>query len=188
MANRSYLYAFDTIDNKNQYKDLSEWNWGIPISHKVLCSGDPKAVNTHIWEYDKTPIAVQCDYQKGLENFKLFLELLLQRDDITNKADLEKEIKEALSFFDDDRKTSQYFLLEAGEILDISGDLADAAEDLQSDVEVLSRQFDEYRSSKKVGSLISYFLDEAAKAWEENLGLYFTHVLYFHMGSWKKEN
>ncbi len=122
MANRSYLYAinFDNTTEDLQQKDrkivgLSEYNYDIPLSYRILVSQDTALAYSIIWEYEK-PIAIQGDFAKGKEKLFHFLDSLLTKS-ISEKDLLENEIKETKNFLNAHK--SKYILLECGEIFEM---------------------------------------------------------------------
>jgi hypothetical protein len=75
MANRSYLYAtntvpgIDVIQSKRQIIGISEWNYDVPVVYKLLLSGNPRLCKSSIWDVPDL-IAIVGDYSLGLERLK----------------------------------------------------------------------------------------------------------------------
>ena len=129
MANRSYLYSIDTkptADNSNnKIIGLSEWNYIVPLSHRILLSGAPQKCRSAIWEGDEN-IAIIGDYGEGLQKFELFCTQLT-----SIQTDFTPVCQEALEFLRRPANKQAFFLLEAGEIFMMSDDdLATQSEDL----------------------------------------------------------
>ena len=111
MANRAYLYA----KKGNEVTGISEYNYDIPISHKILVSGNIKLVKSKIFR-SPFKIALQGDLKKGVEKLYTFLEDLKSKE-YFDKSVLNEYIEETKAFLD---KNSgyQHFHLECGEIFD----------------------------------------------------------------------
>jgi hypothetical protein len=118
VANRSYLYSSNDLPESAEWQSkrvlhgISEQNYAIPLAFKILLSGNPTAVRSSIWETPEK-IALSGDYQTGLHN----LETVLSRIQDPNAASL---IEESLQFLRDPRNVRQHFLLECGEIFDLT--------------------------------------------------------------------
>lgn len=119
MANRSYLYSTNVIpgpDVKPEERKLigiSEFNYDIPIVFKLLLSGNPRACRSSIWEMPEE-IAIVGDYGLGLERLTKFL----KRIEIIEAQPL---IREAVEFLNRAENQNPYFVLECGEIFDMTG-------------------------------------------------------------------
>ncbi|MBI0426321.1 hypothetical protein [Psychrobacter sp. NG27] len=118
MANRSYLYSTNIIPEPNQNESsrvltgISEYNYDIPIVFKVLLSGNPQACISVIWD-SAEKIALIGDYQTGVQNLEEFLAKIVL-------PEAQVPIAEALEFLKDPKNQSQYFILECGEIFEMS--------------------------------------------------------------------
>jgi hypothetical protein len=118
MANRSYLYAIDVVPSadsppsKSRCVGLSEFSSAIPIVFKLLLSGNPRTCRSIIW---RTPddIALVGEYAPGFRRLKEFLAQI----DLPAAQPL---IKECLRFLEDKRNRRKYFLLECGEVFDLT--------------------------------------------------------------------
>ncbi len=73
MANRAYLYTAN--QELTLLKDVSEWNYEIPLMYKIVLGVNPEILNSKIWDY-QYPIAIQGDFQEGLDKWYLFLKYL----------------------------------------------------------------------------------------------------------------
>lgn len=122
MANRSYLYALDTLPVPGAPRPpapgISEWRWAIPLAHKVLLSGSPRLVPSMIWDGDGDPdspnavLALAGDYDTGVANLTAFMQGLPHPEAAAKAA-------EALAFLNDPANRKRYLWLEAAEIFDM---------------------------------------------------------------------
>ena len=118
MANRSYLYSTDRIPQPNQdtgnqkIVGIAEYNYDIPIVFKVLLSGHPQACLSVIWE-NTEPVAIAGDYAIGVQNLEAFLAKI-------TLPNAQEAITEALTFLKLPENQNQYFILECGEIFEMS--------------------------------------------------------------------
>ncbi len=114
MANRAYLYA----KKGNEVVAISEYNYDIPIAYKILVSCNTKRVRSTIF---KTPfkIALQGDFEEGVERLYAFLEELKQKGFIS-ETELNERIEETRTFLEKHRG-STYFWLEGAEIYEYDG-------------------------------------------------------------------
>ncbi|MBF2719804.1 hypothetical protein IP510_07915 [Psychrobacter sp. NG254] len=118
MANRSYLYSTNIIPKPNQNESsrvltgISEYNYDIPIVFKILLSGNPQACTSVIWDSPEK-IALIGDYASGVQNLEVFLAKIVL-------PEAQVPIAEALEFLKDPKNQSQYFILECGEIFEMS--------------------------------------------------------------------
>jgi hypothetical protein len=116
MANRSHLYAANTLPTDAGLPDpvvgISEHNWSIPLAHLLLVSFDTRAVRSMIWD---GRMGVAGDYERGAA---LLVELLrVVGEDVEEERDFERVVATTKAQLEKQR--SKYFLLEAGEILDM---------------------------------------------------------------------
>jgi hypothetical protein len=118
MANRSYLYATDIVPSevsapeKGQCIGISEFSWAIPIVFKLLLGGNPRTCRSIIWK-EASNIAIVGEYSRGLERLKEFL----ARIELPAAQPL---VQEALDFLQENKNRRNYFLLECGEIFDLT--------------------------------------------------------------------
>ena len=113
MANRSYLYTADGVPGHapgpGRIEDLSEWNWQVPILHRVLLTGAPKLCPSTIWE--SPVLAIAGDYDTGVANLERFFAALPQTDEVrANTAS-------ALEVLQNPARRRNQLLLEVGEIV-----------------------------------------------------------------------
>ena len=126
MANRSHLFAANTLPTEDGRPDpvvgISEHNWSIPLAHLLLVSFDTRVVPSMIWGR-RTGVA--GDYDRGAA---LLLDLLrVVGEEVAEEQDFESVV--AMTKAQLDRQRAKYFLLEAGEILDVDDEPAEAAVD-----------------------------------------------------------
>jgi hypothetical protein len=204
MANRSYLYSTNLIPGPDVKKEdrkitgISEWNYDIPLVFKLLISGDPRGCPTSIWGAEGD-IALVGDYALGVARLRAFLERI-------DMPEAKPAIEEALGFLNDPANVNQYFVLECGEIFEMSdGDLVEQNAELLENVRNLDEEMalalEDLRPlppeppapPKAVGWLAKLFgaKEEAAPVVQEidplqsvyGLGLgNWANVLYFHFG------
>ncbi|WP_228562636.1 DUF7822 domain-containing protein [Catenulispora rubra] len=126
MANRSHLFAANTLPTEGGRPDpvvgISEHNWSIPLAHLLLVSFDTRVVPSMIWG---RRTAVAGDYDRGAA---LLMELLrVVGEEVAEEQDFESVVATTKAQLDKQR--AKYFLLEAGEILDMDDEPAEAAID-----------------------------------------------------------
>lgn len=114
MANRAYLYA----KKDNELAAVSEYNYDIPIAYKILVSSSTRRVRSKIF---RTPfkIALQGDFEKGVERLYTFLEELRQKK-LIPETELDERIKETKTFLEKHRGC-RFFWLEGAEIYEYGG-------------------------------------------------------------------
>ena len=126
MANRCYLYNidFNPSDRKKTSEDsilsVSESSYEIPISYKILLSGNPISSDSAIWDYDY-PIAILGEFKKGKEALLEFLDKLnatnlFEKDYIQTQRAKTKEFLEGNSF------NLRYFIMEAAELYEMGNE------------------------------------------------------------------
>jgi hypothetical protein len=183
MANRSYLYTYHP-NTESKYRDISEWNTSIPVSHLLLVGANPQVCESAIWEVDR-PIAIEGE---APESRTLFLEFLDWLAPQFESSEFDGAVAATRQILERPDRQGTHYHLEPGEIYELAGlDLetmesttvsyAGLARNLYAEVErVISTP------SSTVDNLNHSFLKSIASDWESELGLYFTHVLYFHLG------
>ncbi len=181
MANRSYLYSSHPGD-PNPIRDLSEWNYDVPISHFLLVSSNPTPIKTQLWSVEEK-IAIQGEAEGARDLFHRFLDWIEPQLSAASA-----EIKAAREAILREDRQGEFYHLELGEIYDISGyareEMGSACEaDAKLAVSIASEVRNLLETS---GSSMTDFehlrLQDARDSWEESLGLYFPGILYFHMG------
>lgn len=109
MANRAYLYA----KKGNKVTGISEYNYDIPISHKILVSQNVKTVRSKIFR-SPFKIAIQGDFKKGIEKLYTFLEELKSKEYFGENV-LNEYIEETKAFLEENNDY-EHFHLECGEL------------------------------------------------------------------------
>ena len=126
MANRSYLYtiSFDRTIRKRENLDkvvgLSEFEYAIPLSYKLMVSQNTKLSNSFVWEYEK-PIAILGDFKKGKEKLINFLDELATKN-LYDHNELKDRIEGTKDFLNASEKNLQFSMLECGEIFEMEYD------------------------------------------------------------------
>lgn len=93
---------------------ISEWNYDIPVSYKLLASGNPRACSSSIWKTEEQ-IAIVSDYELGVRRLIDFLDQLPARI-------IQPLRDEALEFLSSPLNRRRFFVLECGEIFEMEGD------------------------------------------------------------------
>lgn len=118
MANRSYLYSADHLPESPEWNErrvlngIAEYGHEIPLAFKILLTGNPTAHRSSIWETPEK-IAIAGDYALGRANLASYL------NRISDPA-ARPLIEEALKFLNDPIHSRKYFILECGEIFDLT--------------------------------------------------------------------
>ena len=112
MANRAYLYA----QKGAEMISISEYNYDIPITYKILVAQHTKRVRSKIF---KSPFktAIKGDFEKGVERLYAFLDELRTKDYFEEKV-LEEKIEETKAFLEKKHGCS-HFYLEGAEIYEL---------------------------------------------------------------------
>jgi hypothetical protein len=180
MANRSYVYSVDAVPTKEQnpkpIRSLSEYNWDIPLAHKILASGAPRRCQSAIWE--KHEIAIVGDYAVGKDRLIRFLDALAASGRMAKKDDFSAAVKETKEVLASEKHAGKLILLEAGEIFDMSGEgLVEGCDALVEEISGLAKRVDDAITGQNEA-----LLRKVAEGWEKDLGLYWADVLYFDFG------
>jgi hypothetical protein len=73
MANRSYLYAADAVPSDSAIPDsircVSEYNWGIPLVHKLLVGKGTRVLPSMLWD---RPICLGGEFKPAAGEFLYF--------------------------------------------------------------------------------------------------------------------
>lgn len=140
MANRSHLYTCDDIPPKDGFyaRGLSEYNWDIPLVHKVMMANAPRVVRSAIWARD---IGVLAERAGAFERTLAFF-ARIGEGELPARDGFDAELAEMRAFLDATPPT-MYLLLEAGEIFDImGGDLVEHARQLVVEIADLGARVD----------------------------------------------
>lgn len=117
MANRSYLYTTDHLPGsaewavKKDLRGIAEWRYDIPLVFRILLSGKPVVVRSSIWDTPQL-IAIAGEARTGLDRLLKYIDLLPEP-----AKDL---VAEAREFFAKPENVRKYFILEGGEIFELS--------------------------------------------------------------------
>ena len=183
MANRSYLYV-QKEEGGTTFKDFSEWRTEVPLSHLLLIGVDTKQVNTAVWNVDEK-IALSGDADAGRNLLIAFLEWLSPK--LQNER-FDQEMKEAIDMLEGADYQGERYHLELGELLELGGYSLDEMESETTYYMDRARRAAERVQNliqdpdADLGSVTDYDVRRALEDWEQNLGLYFTHVTYFSLG------
>ncbi len=174
MANRSYLYATDTIPSKgkpNPSYGLAEYNWDVPLVFKLIMAGSPRRTASAIWGQ---PIGIIADRAGAQERVEAFAKVLVEKH--PKRKDLEAQLEEMRAVLAKTPKT-KYLLLETGEIADMMGDdLVDTVDRVIAEIPIAVKLA---ADPKKVALMRKMKLEDL------NLG-YWSDVLYFDLPKPKK--
>jgi hypothetical protein len=178
MANRSYVYSADTAPKKGKapkpIRSLSEFNWGIPLAHKILASGSPVRGPSIIWDQ---AIGISADWSVGTSRLLGLFDALSKEKKVAKPKDLAVAIAETKKTFASKKFKGKLILLEAGEIFDMEGgSLEKRCDALITEIGKVAKEVDAAIAGK--GKLLS----KLAKTWEEDLGVEWSDVLYFDFG------
>jgi hypothetical protein len=173
MANRSHLFAANTLPTEDGHPDpvvgISEHNWSIPLAHLLLVSFDTRVVPSMIWGR-RTGVA--GDYDRGAA---LLMELLrVVGEEVAEEQDFESVV--AMTKAQLDRQRAKYFLLEAGEILDLDDEPVEAATDrlVGQHIPSLAAQ-----AEAAIAGENAEWLAVARGRWRENFYSFYNDTLFY---------
>ena len=173
MANRSHLYAANTLPTEDGRPDpvvgISEHNWSIPLAHLLLVGFDTRVVPSMIWD---RRIGVAGDYDRGAA---LLMELLrVVGEDVADERDFKSVV--AMTKAQLDKRRAKYFLLEAGEILDMDDEpVEDSVERLVGEhIPTLAAQ-----AEAAIAGESAEWLAVARGRWRENFYSFYTDTLFY---------
>ena len=182
MANRSYLYTHHTGEEP-EYRDVSEWKGIAPISHLLLAGANPTVRTSAIWEV-KEKIAIQGDAGPARNLFLEFLDWLKPQ----LPQGFHEASEEAKELLTRPNRQGAFFQLELGEVYELLGlELDEMEPETESNAVLAKELFVEVR--RLIGTQGATLKDAThekiraiADHWEEELGLYFPGINYFHLG------
>lgn len=175
MANRSCLYASEFIPERDAPIapiGLSEFEWDVPLAHKLMMAGAPERVQSAIWPAKR--VGIIADRKGAAERVLAFYDKLLQGE-VARRDDLEAQLavmKAVLS------KTPEppYLLLEVGEIIDgQGGDLEVGVDAVIDEIKELAARVERALSGKEAAWLGTLRNEEREQL---ELGTW-SNVLYF---------
>lgn len=169
MANRAYLYSLSNrptsyFDRPESVSSLSEWGYLVPLSYRILMSGDPQLCASLISDgFDDEPAgektklhAICSDFEIGFARLKKFFIVLKAAIPAAEASYLSEEITEALDFLESHR--NKYLLLETIE-LDMMTE--------SSEEELEQRVKDELSNCFMAGIAVQALSDNIAEAVEQ---------------------
>ena len=177
MANRSHLYAANTLPTGEgrpaAVAGISEHNWSIPLAHLLLVSFDTRVVPSMIWDQR---IGVAGDYDRGAE---LLMNLLrVVGEEVDDARDFEAVVATTKAQLD--KRRAKYFLLEAGEILDMDDEPLETAMDrlVQQHIPALAAH-----AEAAIAGENADWLAVARGRWRENFYSFYNDTLYYSFES-----
>ncbi len=125
MANRSYLFSLDNrpktfADRPEVISGLSEWAYAVPLSYRVLMSGDPQLCASFVSEgFDDDPAnqeskvyAISSDFELGFARLKRLFSVIQPLAE--SSQSLFVKLQETITFLEAHR--NRYLLLETVEL------------------------------------------------------------------------
>jgi hypothetical protein len=176
MANRSYVYTADSVPTAGHHpsptRGLTEWNWGIPLTHKILASASPRRCTSVLWR-DRS-IGIAADAEEGKRRLLSFLELIGRTGAIPDMKTFQAAVAKTRRALTDPRHAGAFVLLEAGEIYMMEdGDLETHIEGFVTELQKLGGNLERADVVED-----SVWLRAIARGWEEDLGgLYWSSLL-----------
>ncbi len=173
MANRSHIYTCDEIPGGKGFhaRGLSEYNWAIPLAHKLMVGTNPRIVRSAIWEHD---IGILADREGAFER-TLALFDKLGEGEVPDRSEFDEELAQLKEFLAS-APPSKFILLEAGEILDLlDGELPALVADLHAELAPLAAKTDRAIAGEEAD-----WLSELRANWaEEARPGYWSDILYY---------
>ena len=173
MANRSHLYAANTLPTDESrpaaVAGISEHNWSIPLAHLLLVSFDTRVVPSMIWDQR---IGVAGDYERGAA---LLMDLLrVVGEGVDDVQDFESVVATTKAQLDKHR--AKYFLLEAGEILDLDEGSCETATDrlVEEHIPALAAH-----AEAAIAGENADWLAVARGRWREHFYSFYNDTLYY---------
>jgi hypothetical protein len=185
MANRSYLYSYYP-DQTPLYRDLSEWRSDIPLSHLLLIGFETEIRASLIWDADG--IALTGKANEGRDLLLKFIDWLSPQ---INSSSFEEAVANTKDYLLRPTHQGTHFHLEPGEIYDLQAlDLDGMVKYTKYNAALANEIFLEISQvistpDTTCDALKHFMLKNLKTDWENTLGLHFTYVLYWHLGSGK---
>lgn len=173
MANRSYLYAADSMPNEagipQRIRCISEHNWDIPLAHKLLAGRGTTVVPSLIWN---PLVGIAADYAGGAALLRDLLAAVGKG--LEDDADFAECVARTTAHLE--KQQAKYFVLETGEIVSMSGDdpaasvrqlaSADLPEAVAQAEAAIAGQNDEWLASVRAD-------------WQSHFASFYSDALYF---------
>ncbi|MGV9453068.1 DUF7822 domain-containing protein [Streptomyces sp. NPDC003635] len=173
MANRSYLYSADSMPNDTELPQgircISEHNWDIPLAHKLMVGRGTTVVPSMIWN---PPIGIAADYAGGADLLRGLLRAVGKG--LEDDAEFAECVATTTAHLD--KQQAKYFVLEAGEIVSMTGEEPAASvrrlafEDIPDVVAqaeaAIAGQNDDWLASTRAD-------------WQKHFGSFYSAALYF---------
>ncbi|HEU0037590.1 MAG TPA: hypothetical protein VFQ53_43565 [Kofleriaceae bacterium] len=173
MANRSYLYTCDELPGGEGFyaRGLSEYNWDIPLVHKLMIANESRVVRSAIWDRD---IGIVANRAGAFERVIRFFDKVGEGA-LEDREQFDQALRHAKEFLSTTPDT-KYLLLEAGEIYDLQGgDLTAEAQLVCTEAARLGA-----RADRALAGTEAEWLDELRAGWQEQCHPgWWSQVLYF---------
>ncbi|MFE6378242.1 DUF7822 domain-containing protein [Streptomyces roseolus] len=173
MANRSYLYSADSLPNETgipqRIRCISEHNWDVPLAHKLLVGRGTSIVPSMIWN---PPIGIAADYAGGAA----LLRDLLGAVGEALEGDAEFADCVARTTAHLDKQQAEYFVLETGEIVSMTGD--DPAASVR---DLVSEDIPDAvaRAEAAIAGRNDDWLAALRSDWQKHFASFYSDALYF---------
>ncbi|WP_405982819.1 hypothetical protein [Streptomyces sp. NBC_00158] len=173
MANRSYLYSADSMPNEAEIpkpiRCISEHNWDIPLAHKLMVGRGTTVVPSMIWN---PPIGIAADYAGGAALLRDLLSAVGKG--LEDDAEFAECVARTTAHLQ--KQQAEYFLLETGEIVSMSGD--DPAESVRrlvsEDVPAAVA-----RAEAAIAGQDDDWLASVRADWQTHFASFYADALYF---------
>ncbi|GAA2738436.1 hypothetical protein [Actinocorallia aurantiaca] len=178
MANRSYLYAADSLPTENgiprPIKCISEHGWSVPLAHLILAGHETTVVPSMIWN---PPVGLAADYTAGADLLIALLRLVGEGE-VADREEFNAMVARTTRHLE--KQKSRHFLLEPGEIFSIEGtDLDTAAQNLiDSEIEHAVAQARAALDGQRTA-----WLEELRKDWSTHFASFYSDHLYYSFPS-----
>ncbi|AXE24750.1 hypothetical protein C0216_15980 [Streptomyces globosus] len=173
MANRSYLYAADTLpteqENAQAIRCVSQHNWSIPLAHQLLVGRGTAIVPSMIWN---PRIGIAADYAGGAALLGDLLRAVGRG--LEDDAGFARCVEQTTAHLEKQR--ARYFVLETGEMVSLTDDDPEAgvrrlvADDIPAAVA---------RAEEAIAGRDDAWLASIRTDWEEHFDSFYSDVLYF---------
>lgn len=175
MANRSHVYVTDVVPTAAENgapRGICEYNYDIPLAHRVLVGNQPRQCVSAIWPEHEIAIIGEAAgaYERLAE-----LVRVLGEGDVPKRKEFDRAVAQMHSFFAADAAKGRYFLLEAGELFDAEGDLEGGVQRTLRGIPAAVADAEAMIAGKANAKLT-----KLRAAWETELGIgWFSSVLYY---------